>query len=106
MATTTGKGLSSSGIRARIALIAELPVSAGIQDERLALALVSRRELAREWIVQSSTRSLASRRLAARLLERAAREVARRASQSDPHPLRVFTTEAIVEAEQALARRS
>jgi hypothetical protein len=95
MARTTGKGLSSPGVRARIALVTELPFSVGVADGSLAMALASRRELAREWIEIPSTGSLPSRRLAARLLERAAREAARRASQGDPHALRVFRVEAI-----------
>src|SRR5262249_11604959 len=45
---------------------------------------------AREWIGEPSTGSLPSRRLAARLLERAASEAARRAGRSDDHSLRVF----------------
>jgi len=95
MARTTGKGLSSPGIRARVALVTELPIALGVADGSLAMALASRRELAREWIEIPSTGSLPSRRLAARLLERAAREAARRASQGDPHALRVFRVEAI-----------
>jgi hypothetical protein len=95
MARTTGKGLSSPGVRARIALVTELPFALGAGDGALAMALASRRELAREWIEIPSTGSLPSRRLAARLLERAAREAARRASQGDPHALRVFRVEAI-----------
>lgn len=95
MARTTGKGLSSPGVRARVALVTELPFALGIGDGSLAMALASRRELAREWIEIPSTGSLPSRRLAARLLERAAREASRRASQGDPHALRVFRVEAI-----------
>jgi hypothetical protein len=95
MARTTGKGLSSPGVRARIALVTELPFAFGVGDGSLAMALASRRELAREWLEIPSTGSLPSRRLAARLLERAAREAARRASQGDPHALRVFRAEAI-----------
>ncbi len=95
MARTTGKGLSSPGVRARVALVTELPFALGVGDGSLAMALASRRELAREWIEIPSTGSLPSRRLAARLLERAAREAARRASQGDPHALRVFRADGI-----------
>jgi hypothetical protein len=90
MAQTTGKGLGSPGVRARVGLVTELPLSYGIRDGALALSLVSRRELCREWIVEPSTKSLPARRLAARLLERAAREAARRASQGDLHAIRVL----------------
>jgi hypothetical protein len=98
MALSSGKGLGTGPVRARIALVAELPIGIGIADERLALALVSRRELAREWIAEGSVGSLAARRLSARLLERAAREAAKRASQGDAHALRVFSSDAVKEA--------
>jgi len=68
MARTTGRGLSNPGVRARVALVTELPFAAGVADGPLALALASRRELAREWIETPSMGSLPSRRLAARLL--------------------------------------
>ncbi len=95
MALSGGKGLTSAGAHARVSLVAELPLMLGVSDGPLALALVSRREFAREWITAPSTRSLPSRRLAARLLERAAREAAKRASQGDGHALRVFRGDAI-----------
>ncbi len=90
MAQSAGKGLNSPNIRARVALITELPLAHGIADGPLALALVSRREYQREWISIPSTRSLPQRRLAAKILERAAREAARRAQMGDTHSLRVF----------------
>jgi eukaryotic-like serine/threonine-protein kinase len=95
MAQTAGKGLSSPAIRARVSLVCELPLTHGIADGALALALVSRREHAREWVVAPSTRSLPSRRLAAKILERAAREAARRAQMGDTHALRVFASDAV-----------
>jgi hypothetical protein len=95
MARTTGKGLSSPGVRARVTLVTELPFTVGVADGPLALALASRRELAREWIETPSMGSLSSRRLAARLLERAAREASRRAQQGDPHALRAFRVDAV-----------
>jgi hypothetical protein len=93
-----GRGLASPPMRARIALVMELPVSIDVPDARLALALASRRDLAREWIGGPSTGSLPSRRLAARLLERAAREAALRASEGDDHCLRVFAADAVAPA--------
>ena len=98
MALGTGKGLGSPGIRARIALVTELPIALGVSDGPLALAIASRRDLARDWIVGASTGSLASRRLAARLLERAAREAARKASYGDAYSLRVFQVDAVAGA--------
>lgn len=95
MAQTAGKGLASPNIRARIALVTELPLHHGVADGPLCLALVSRREYAREWIASASTRSLPARRLAAKILERAAREAARRAQQGDTHALRVFAGDTV-----------
>jgi hypothetical protein len=98
MALGLNKGLASPGIRARVALATELPIGVGVADGPLALAVVSRRDLAREWISVASTGSLPSRRLAARLLERAAREVARRAAYGDDHGLRAFKSDAVATA--------
>ena len=95
MAQTGGKGLSSGAMRARVALVTELPIAHGIADGPLALALVSRREYAREWVASPSTRSLPARRLAAKILERAAREAARRAQMGDAHALRVFVGDTV-----------
>lgn len=98
MALGTGKGLMNGPIRARLGLLIELPVSAGVVDGPLALALVSRRPLARELVSAASTGSLASRRLAARLLERAARETAGRAQQGDDHAVRAFSADGVTQA--------
>ena len=95
MAQTAGKGLSSPAIRARVGLVTELPIAHGIADGPLCLALVSRREHAREWVAVPSTRSLPARRLAAKILERAAREAARRAQMGDSHALRVFVGDTV-----------
>ncbi len=102
MALSSGKGLATTSVRARIALITELPIGLGIADERLALALASRRDLARAWIAEGSTGSLAARRLSSRLIERAAREAAKRAAQGDPHALRVFSSDAVKDAWERL----
>jgi hypothetical protein len=98
MARGSGKGLASPGMRARVALVTELPIALGVADAPLALALASRRDLTREWIAEPSTGSLPSRRLAARLLERAAREASRKASYGDDHSLRVFRGDAVTGA--------
>jgi eukaryotic-like serine/threonine-protein kinase len=106
MALGGGRGLGSPGTRARIALVVELPVALGVADGPLALALASRRNLAREWIGDPSTGSLPSRRLAARLIERAASEAARRAGQGDDHSLRIFKGDALAPSwERLLADR-
>jgi hypothetical protein len=95
MALGTGRALTSAAMRARVALVTELPIGIGVADGPLALAMTSRRDLAREWIAAASTGSLASRRLAARLLERAAREAARKAAYGDDHSLRVFRADSV-----------
>jgi len=58
MALGAGKGLASPGIRARVALVTELPIGLGVDDGPLALAIASRRDLARDWIAEPSTGSL------------------------------------------------
>jgi hypothetical protein len=98
MALGSTKGLASPAARARIALTMDLPIGAGVADGPLALALASRRELAREWIAEPSTHGLPARRLAARILERAAREAARRAQQGDDHAVRVFRGDSVAPA--------
>jgi hypothetical protein len=98
MAMSSPKGLGSAAVRARVALVVELPISLGVSDGPLALAIAARRESAREWIGEASTGSLPSRRLAARLIERAALETARRASHGDDHSLRVFRSDAVASA--------
>ena len=95
MAQSGGKGLNSPSIRARVGLVTELPLAHGIADGPLCLALVSRREFQRDWVGAPSTRSLPARRLAAKILERAAREAARRAQLGDTHALRVFVGDAV-----------
>ncbi|MGK4005531.1 protein kinase [Sorangium sp. So ce1036] len=90
MAAGSARGLSGAGIRARVTLSLWLPTGTDIPVDPLALLLASRRELSRDWIAAPSTGSLPERRLAARLLERAAREATRRAMQGDDLPLRLF----------------
>ncbi len=94
MALGTRKGLGGAAIRARVGLLFAAPPSA-VDAGPLAYTLVSRRELAREWIAQPSTGSLPARRLAARIFERAAVVAARRAAAGDDFAPRVFSTEAV-----------
>lgn len=98
MAYGSGKGLAGGPVRARVALALELPAHVGTRIDGLALALASRRELSREWVAKPSMGALASRRLAARLLERAASEATARAAQGDDHALRAFRSEAVASA--------
>lgn len=90
LACGSRRGLSGSAIRARVALALDLPIGTGIRADPLALALIARRDLAEEWLIAPSSGSLPSRRLASRLLERAAREAARRAGAGDEGALAIF----------------
>lgn len=90
MAMGSSRPLTKAAVRARVALSMSLHGHAEAEIDRLALAIVSRRELAQSWIVTAATGSLPERRMAAQLLERAARCATRRAIAGDSHPLRVF----------------
>lgn len=90
LALGSRRGLSGPAIRARVALALDLPIGSGVRADPLALALIARKDLAEDWLIVPSTGSLPSRRLAARLLERAAREAARRAKTGDESVLAVF----------------
>ncbi len=98
LALGSQRALSGRSMRARVALALALPIGAVRNVDALALALISRQELSREWLREPATGSLPSRRLAARLLERAAREAARRAAEGDDVGIRVFCTDAVREA--------
>ncbi|MEQ9078357.1 MAG: serine/threonine-protein kinase [Sandaracinaceae bacterium] len=102
LAMGSRRALSGSAVRARVALALDLPIGSGTRADALALALISRRELADEWLSVPSTGSLPQRRLAARLLERAAREAARRCSQGDDSVLGVFANGGVRRAWQRL----
>ncbi|MCA9533038.1 MAG: protein kinase [Myxococcales bacterium] len=84
--------LSGPGVRARVALALDLPIGTGARADSLAYALISSTELRDEWLLRPAMGSLPSRRLAARLLERAAREAAQRAADGDASGVRVFRT--------------
>lgn len=91
--SSSAKWLHEPAMRARVVLALELPLWADSRIDSLALALLSRRELVDAFLEGPSTGSLASRRLAARLLERASREAARRATEGDDSGVRLFETE-------------
>jgi hypothetical protein len=90
LALASPRALGGALVRARVALSLRLPIAAGTGADTLALALISRPELEREWLTAHSLGALPSRRLAGRLLERAAREAARRAEEGDDSGVRVF----------------
>jgi len=77
------RAFEGAAMRARVGLSLVLPIGTGTRADAMALALISRRELTQRWLVEPSTGSLPARLMAARLLERAAREAARRAVQGD-----------------------
>lgn len=95
LALSSPRALGGAQVRARVALSLRLPLSTGANVDGLALALVSRPELERGWLSAHSVGALPSRRLAARLLERAAREAARRAKEGDDSGVRVFERAAV-----------
>lgn len=84
------RALSGPEARARVGLCLDLPVGFGAHADKLALALVSRQELEQDWLSGPASGPLPSRRLAAKLLERAAREAARRQTEGDDSGFRVF----------------
>jgi len=98
LAKGSRRGLSGAPIRARVALALTLPIGASARSDALALSLISRPDLARDWLLLPSTGSLPARRLAARLLERAAREAVRRRARNDPNVLAVFELPAVLSA--------
>jgi len=90
LALSSPRALEGAQIRARVALSLRLPLSSVAHVDVLALALVSRPELERGWLSALSMGALPVRRLAARLLERAAREATKRAKEGDDSGVRVF----------------
>ncbi|MFW2390755.1 MAG: serine/threonine protein kinase, partial [Polyangiales bacterium] len=74
LALGSQRALGGQSIRARVALALSLPIGSVNNVDALALALISRQDSSRDWLLTPATGSLPSRRLAARLLERAARE--------------------------------
>jgi len=104
LAVGTRRSFDMEWMRPRVALSLALPIGSGIPVDTLAMALVCRRDLAQQWLVEPSTGSLPSRRMAAKLLERAAREAARRQSQGDDGGVRVFQDPAVLAAWKRLLR--
>ncbi len=81
LALASRRPLTGGLKRARVAAALAAPLAAGTAADALALALLAGVELQRVWLDEPSIGSLPARRIAARVLERAAREVSRR------HPL-------------------
>ncbi len=104
LARGSSRALEGDDIRARVALCLDLPFGVGATVDSLALTLLASPERAREWVVEPSIGSLPSRRLAARLLERAAREAVRRHDEGDPSGVLIFQTPSVSEAWRRLLR--
>jgi hypothetical protein len=85
MALGSGRPLEATALRARIHLIFDLPAGNSVNADALALTLVTRRELLDHWVAEPSTGALPARRMAAKLLEFAAREATRMALEGDPY---------------------
>jgi eukaryotic-like serine/threonine-protein kinase len=84
LALSVPRALADPIVEARVALALQLPLGGDAGVDALALALISHAELEQTWLTAASTGSLAARRLSARLLERAACEVARKEREGNP----------------------
>lgn len=93
MALTSARPFEPATVRARVSLLFDLPIGSGVNADPLALSLVTRRELSEHWIDQKKTGTLPARRLAAKLLEHAAREAVSRFHQGDSEPCDVLRSE-------------
>ncbi|HTV23521.1 MAG TPA: hypothetical protein VMG12_32755, partial [Polyangiaceae bacterium] len=90
MAMNSGKPLETPALQARVHLLYSLPIGSSTNADVLALTLVARRDLFERWIAEAAGSTLPSRRMAAIILERAAREIVRCSQQGDPWPLARF----------------
>jgi hypothetical protein len=90
LASSARRALSTPPLRARVGVAVRLPIGIESGVDRLALALLCRADLEREWLSVPSSGPLPARRVTARLLERAAREAARRALEGDDTGLRAL----------------
>src|SRR4051812_2367493 len=102
MALSSGKALEAATIRARISLLFDLPAGTLVNADPLALTLVTRRELRERWLDRARSGTLPARRLAAKLMEHAAREAVVRAQQGDPHPKNLLLSEPVRSVYQSL----
>lgn len=84
IALGTPSPLATPTLRARVALSLALPLGASVNVGPLAYALATRTNTHDGWVGGPSLRALSARRLAARLLEHAAREAVERARLGDP----------------------
>jgi hypothetical protein len=95
MALTSARPFEAATLRARVGLLFDLPIGSAVNADPLALTLVSRRELRERWITQNRTGTLPARRLAAKLIEHAAREAVFRFQQGDAQPREILLSESV-----------
>jgi hypothetical protein len=106
MALGSGRTFEAAAMRARIGLVLDMPTGAAVNPDPLALTLTTASELRDTWLLSARTGTLHQRRLAAKIVEHAAREAAARAQQGDPHPmLKLLQGEVRDVYEQLLADR-
>lgn len=86
MALGAARSLDAPPLRARLALLFDLPIGTTVSSDMLAFALISRRETFERWVTRPSTGALPARRLASKLLEHAARDAVARSLQGDSYP--------------------
>ena len=102
MALSSGKPFEAATLRARVGLVFDLPIGSGVNPDALALTLVTRREMRERWLDKAKTGTLPARRLAAKLLEHAAREAVSRSHQGDLFPRDQLLAEPIRSIYEAL----
>ncbi|MBL4636626.1 MAG: serine/threonine protein kinase [Kofleriaceae bacterium] len=90
LAAASPRILKNPEVRSRISLCLQLPIGLVPEVDQLCLALLSCAQTRQTWLVQPSSGNLIERRLAARILERAAREALRRKMNSNTSGLRVL----------------
>ncbi|MEY2930524.1 MAG: hypothetical protein RL033_1273 [Pseudomonadota bacterium] len=90
MAIHSSKRLDIPALQARVHLLYSLPAGSSVNADALALTLIARRESFETWVAEPAQSTLPSRRMAAILLERAAREIVRSSEAGDSGPLLRF----------------
>ena len=101
IALSAARSLDTPALRARVGLLLDLPAGTTVNPDALALALVVRRDNFDRWVARPSIGALSARRLAAKIMEHAAREAALRAQQGDSYPRRFLVNSEV----QAIFRR-
>jgi eukaryotic-like serine/threonine-protein kinase len=102
MALGKGGSLESPTLRARVALVFDMPIGSTVNADALALTLVCRRATFLRWVAEARTGALHARRMAAKLLEHAAREAVIRAQHGDPLPVTLLTSDEVSTSLSAL----